>query len=160
MNVAAQQEEVVFDTARRLTHPVQRKAYLDEACINTPELRVRIEELLAAQGDAEQFFAESVSGLRFREEISQSSTDSHVPEDALRAGLRFDLQTGAAAWIYAGGAHHTGFSQSVTTEMLEDFAAMAGIELMVIDADTKLRQFKQELNWNEVYYGLKGGFVS
>lgn len=71
-----------------------------------------------------------------------------------------DLQIGAAAWIYAGGAHHTGFSQAVTTEMLEDFAAMAGIELVVIDADTKLRQFKQELNWNEVYYGLKSGFVS
>ena len=52
----------------------------------------------------------------------------------------------AAAWIYAGGAHHTGFSQAVTTEMLEDFAAMAGIEIVVIDAGTKLRQFKQELS--------------
>jgi L-arabinose isomerase len=71
-----------------------------------------------------------------------------------------DLQIGAAAWIYAGGAHHTGFSQSVTTEMIEDFAAMAGVELVVIDGDTKLRQFKQELNWNEVYYGLRSGLVS
>ncbi len=71
-----------------------------------------------------------------------------------------DLKVGAAAWIYAGGAHHTGFSQAVTTEMIEDFAAMAGIELVVIDADTKLRQFKQELEWNEVAYGLKRGFVA
>ena len=62
--------------------------------------------------------------------------------------------------LYAGGAHHTGFSQAVTTEMIEDFAAMAGIELVVIDADTKLRQLKQELNWNEVAYGLKQGFVA
>jgi L-arabinose isomerase len=70
-----------------------------------------------------------------------------------------DLQNGAAAWIYAGGAHHTGFSQAVTTEMIEDFAAMAGIELVVIDADTKLRQFKQELLWNDIAYGLRSGFV-
>jgi L-arabinose isomerase len=33
-----------------------------------------------------------------------------------------NLTLGAAAWIYAGGAHHTGFSQAVTVEMLEDFA--------------------------------------
>jgi L-arabinose isomerase len=71
-----------------------------------------------------------------------------------------DLPVAASAWIYAGGAHHTGFSQAVTTEMLEDFAAMAGVELVVIDADTKLRQFKQELEWNEVAYGLKQGFVA
>jgi L-arabinose isomerase len=69
-----------------------------------------------------------------------------------------DLPTSAAGWIYAGGAHHTGFSQAVTTEMIEDFAAMAGVELVVIDADTRLRPFKQELRWNEVYYGLHGGF--
>jgi L-arabinose isomerase len=70
-----------------------------------------------------------------------------------------DLAVGAAAWIYAGGAHHTGFSQAVTTEMLEDFAAMAGVELVVIDAGTRLREFKRELRQNEVFYGLKQGFV-
>ncbi len=69
-----------------------------------------------------------------------------------------NLQVGAAAWIYAGGAHHTGFSQAVTTEMLEDFATMAGIELVVIDGGTRLRQLKQELQWNEVYYALRNGF--
>jgi L-arabinose isomerase len=71
-----------------------------------------------------------------------------------------DLSTAAAAWIYAGGAHHTGFSQAVTTEMMEDFAAMAGIEFVVIDGETRLRQFKQELRWNEVYYAMRQGFVS
>jgi len=70
-----------------------------------------------------------------------------------------DLATSATAWIYAGGAHHTGFSQAVTTEMMEDFAAMAGVELVVIDADTRIRQFKQELKWDEVYYGLQRGFI-
>ena len=57
-------------------------------------------------------------------------------------------------------APHRLFSQAVTTEMLEDFAAMAGIELVVIDAETRLRPLKQELSWNEVYYGLRNGFVS
>ncbi len=65
-----------------------------------------------------------------------------------------------AAWIYAGGAHHTGFSQAVTTEMIEDFAAIAGVELVIIDADTKVRQLRQELEWNEIAYGLKDGFVA
>ncbi len=54
------------------------------------------------------------------------------------------LQTAAAAWIYAGGAHHTVYSQAVTTAMLENFAEIAGIELIVIDRDTRLRQFKKE----------------
>jgi L-arabinose isomerase len=71
-----------------------------------------------------------------------------------------NLATAAAAWIYAGGAHHTGFSQAVTTEILEDFTAIAGIELLVIDAETRLRQFRQELNWNELYYGLRNGMIS
>jgi L-arabinose isomerase len=69
-----------------------------------------------------------------------------------------NLQVGAAAWIYAGGAHHTGFSQAVSTEVLEDFAEMAGLELVVIDAGTKVREFRQQLRWNEVYYGLNQGF--
>jgi L-arabinose isomerase len=70
------------------------------------------------------------------------------------------FDTACAAWIYAGGAHHTGFSQVVTTEMMEDFGAIAGLEVVVIDADTKLRQFKQELVWNDAAYGLKSGWVS
>jgi L-arabinose isomerase len=73
---------------------------------------------------------------------------------------RPNFEEACAAWIYAGGAHHTGFSQAVTTEMLEDFAAMAGIEVLVIDANTKLRAFKQELLWNETAYGLKNGWNS
>jgi L-arabinose isomerase len=71
-----------------------------------------------------------------------------------------NLKDAAASWIYAGGAHHTGFSQAVTTEMLEDFAAMADIELVIIDAETTLRRLRQELSWNEVFYGLRSGFVS
>ena len=70
---------------------------------------------------------------------------------------RPDFKTACAAWILAGGAHHTGYSYCVTQEHLEDFATIAGIELVVIDADTKLSQFKQDLRNNEVYYHLAQG---
>jgi L-arabinose isomerase len=65
-----------------------------------------------------------------------------------------DLPTGCAAWILSGGAHHTCFSQNLTSEHLEDFADMAGIETVFIDKETKLRSLKNELRWGEVYYQL------
>jgi len=68
-----------------------------------------------------------------------------------------DFKTACAAWIYAGGAHHTGYSYSVTTEMLEDFATIAGIETVVINAGTTLPQLKQDLRNNEIYYHLAQG---
>jgi L-arabinose isomerase len=55
------------------------------------------------------------------------------------------LKVAAAAWIYAGGAHHTGFSQALTMEHMEDFAEIAGVELVVIDAETKLRELRRQL---------------
>jgi L-arabinose isomerase len=63
-----------------------------------------------------------------------------------------DMKTGCTAWILAGGAHHTCFSQNLTAEHLEDFAGMAGIEYLLIGKDTNLYQFKNELRWNEVSY--------
>ena len=69
-----------------------------------------------------------------------------------------DFKTACAAWILAGGAHHTGFSYSVTREMLEDFATIADIELVAIGADTTLTAFKQDLRNNDVYYYLAQGF--
>jgi L-arabinose isomerase len=68
-----------------------------------------------------------------------------------------DFKTACAAWIYAGGAPHTGFSYAVTTEHMEDFAEIAGIELAIIDAATAIRTFKQELLQNEVTYHLAPG---
>src|SRR4029077_19547312 len=65
-----------------------------------------------------------------------------------------DMATGCAAWILAGGAHHTCFSQNLTPVHLEDFAGMAGIEIVLIDKETKLRVLENELRWNEVYYQL------
>lgn len=65
-----------------------------------------------------------------------------------------NLTIAAEAWILAGAAHHSVFSKAINTEYIEDFAEMAGVELVVIDKDTKPRQFKDQLHWNEVYYHL------
>ena len=63
-----------------------------------------------------------------------------------------NLKVAAAAWIYAGGAHHTGFSQALTTEHLADFAEIAGIELVRIDAETRIPQLRRELLWSDAAY--------
>jgi L-arabinose isomerase len=63
-----------------------------------------------------------------------------------------DMNTGCAAWILAGGAHHTCYSQNLTSEHLQDFAEMAGIEYVLIGKKTDLYQFKNELRWNDMYY--------
>jgi L-arabinose isomerase len=70
---------------------------------------------------------------------------------------RPNLKIAAGAWILAGGAHHTGFSQSVTRAHLEDFAGMAGLEFLVIDGETNLTELKKELRWNDMYYHLSKG---
>jgi L-arabinose isomerase len=62
------------------------------------------------------------------------------------------LRVAAAAWIYAGGAHHTGFSQALTIEHLQDFAEIAGIELIRIDAETRIPEFRRQLRWEEAAY--------
>jgi L-arabinose isomerase len=63
-----------------------------------------------------------------------------------------DMQTGCAAWILAGGAHHTCYSQNLTAEHMQDLADMAGIEFTLIGKKTDLYQLRNELRWNEIYY--------
>ncbi len=63
-----------------------------------------------------------------------------------------DLATGAEAWILAGGAHHTAFTYDLSAQQLADWGAAMGIETVIIDKDTTIRNFKNELRWNSVYY--------
>src|SRR5579871_4018131 len=65
-----------------------------------------------------------------------------------------DMQTGCAAWILAGGAHHTCYSQNLTAEHLQSFAEMAGVEFVLIGKNTDIYQFRNELKWNDVYYQI------
>lgn len=62
------------------------------------------------------------------------------------------LEIGAEAWILAGGAHHTAFSYDLTVEQMEDWAAAMGIESVVIDNNTNIRDFKNILRWNSVVF--------
>jgi len=63
-----------------------------------------------------------------------------------------DIKTGCAAWILAGGAHHTCYSQNLTSEHVQDFADMAGIECGFIGKNTNIYQLKKELRWSEMSY--------
>lgn len=63
-----------------------------------------------------------------------------------------DMKTGCAAWILAGGAHHTGYSQNLTVEHMEDFAEMAGVEFLLIGKNSNLYDIKNQLRWNDLYY--------
>ncbi|MBC9932712.1 L-arabinose isomerase [Chitinophaga qingshengii] len=63
-----------------------------------------------------------------------------------------DMKNACTAWILAGGAHHTCFSQNLTALHMQDFADMAGIELALIDKQTELRTFHNELRWNDAAF--------
>ena len=65
-----------------------------------------------------------------------------------------NFEVGAGAWILAGGTHHSCFSYDLTPEYWEDYAEIAGIEMIRIDKDTTIAGFKKELRMNEVYYML------
>ena len=70
---------------------------------------------------------------------------------------RPSLPTSAEAWLLAGGPHHTVLSAALPLEALEDFATIAGAELLVIDEDTTVRDVRRELRWNAAYHRLAQG---
>ena len=97
-------------------------------------------------------------GNRFRliiNDVNCKKTEKPMPK--LPVATAFwtpepNLQTGAEAWILAGGAHHTAFSYDLTAEQMGDWANSMGIEAVYIDKDTTIRQFNNELKWNSIYY--------
>jgi L-arabinose isomerase len=102
-------------------------------------------------------------GQRFRivaNVVDVIPTDAPLPKLPVARALwlpRPSLKVAAAAWIYAGGAHHTSFSYAVTAEHLRDFAEMAGVEFLLIDEKTEENAFKDKLRWNDLYYLLAKG---
>jgi L-arabinose isomerase len=102
-------------------------------------------------------------GQRFRllaNVVDVVPTDEPLPKLPVARALwlpRPNLKTAAAAWIHAGGAHHTSFSYALTAEHLQDFADMAGIEFLLIDENTRLADFRDKLRWNDLYYHLSRG---
>ena len=68
-----------------------------------------------------------------------------------------DFATSAACWLAAGAAHHTVMTTAVSLDVFRDFAEIARTELAVIDEQTTVRGFQQELRWNQAYYRLAQG---
>ncbi len=98
-------------------------------------------------------------GNRFRMIVNQVDVIKSKPLPKLPVASALwipqpNFEVGAAAWILAGGTHHTSFSFALTQEYMEDYAEMAGIEMIVIDKDTTISCFKKELRMNEIYYML------
>jgi L-arabinose isomerase len=102
-------------------------------------------------------------GDRFRlvlNEIDVVPADEPLPNLPVARAVwepRPDLATSAETWIMAGGPHHTVLSTALSTGEVADLAEFARTELVVIDADTQVRRFRQELRWNQAYYRLAGG---
>ncbi len=101
-------------------------------------------------------------GGRFRMVVNQVDcvlVDRPLPKLPVARALWLpqpDLKTATTACILAGGAHHTGFSYALTAEHLENYAEIAGMEFLLIDHETRLRDFKRELRWNGAYYMFTG----
>ncbi len=97
-------------------------------------------------------------GTRFRLIINEvESLKQEVPMPKLPVATALwkpepNLITGAEAWILAGGAHHTAFSLDLTAEQMADWGAAMGVECVFIDKDTTIRNFKNELRWNEAAF--------
>ena len=102
-------------------------------------------------------------GQRFRlvvNVVDVVPTEAPLPQLPVARALwlpRPNLKVAAATWIFAGGAHHTGFSYAITPEHLRDLAEMAGIEFLLIDENTRVEEFKEKLRWNDLYYHLHRG---
>jgi L-arabinose isomerase len=98
-------------------------------------------------------------GNRFRMIVNQVDLIEPKPLPKLPVACALwipqpSLEVGAAAWILAGGTHHTSFSSALTMEYLDDYAEIAGIEKVAIDNNTTIPEFKKELHLNEIYYLL------
>ena len=97
-------------------------------------------------------------GTRFRLLINAVDCKKvEKPLPKLPVGINYwtpqpNLEVGAAAWILAGGAHHTAFTYDLSVEQMVDWADAMGIESVVIDKDTTLRSLKNELRWNAVAF--------
>src|SRR5438132_13639301 len=94
-NDARQQEETLFEAARKLSDPAQRKAFLDAACAKHPELRRRLEVLLSAEPDADKFFEESGAALNTPADAAESPPQEVGKGGTVRVTLPPEEQLGA-----------------------------------------------------------------
>jgi len=148
------------------------QSHMLEVCPTIADGPISIKEQPLSMGDREDparlvFTAKEGRGVatslidlgdRFRliiNDVNCKKTEKPMPKLPVATAFWIpepNLATGAEAWILAGGAHHTAFSYDLTSEQMGDWAAAMGIEAVYIDKDTSIRQFKNELRWNEIAY--------
>jgi eukaryotic-like serine/threonine-protein kinase len=100
MHATRHGEEEMFDAARLLTDPAERRAYLDEACGGDPELRARIDELLEAEAEAEQFFADGSLALSLPGSAAPPSWSSSTASEAVPPALLDEESVGTRIGRY------------------------------------------------------------
>jgi L-arabinose isomerase len=102
-------------------------------------------------------------GNRFRlvaNQVDLIEPDAPLPRLPVARAVwqpRPDFNTGLAAWLLAGGPHHTSLSLGIDLQPVIDLAEMLGVELIAIGEDSSLEEIKKELRWNRVFYGLADG---
>ncbi len=102
-------------------------------------------------------------GNRFRVVVNELDTvepPADLPNLPVAKALwepRPSLEISGIAWILAGGAHHSVYTQGINLAQITDFCEMAGVEMVTIGADTTVAGIKQELRFNAVYYHINSG---
>ncbi|HMC76473.1 MAG TPA: L-arabinose isomerase [Vicinamibacterales bacterium] len=61
-----------------------------------------------------------------------------------------DFTTGLEGWLWAGGAHHTGYSTQIDSEHLQIYADLLGIEFVRIGKGTSLEQVRAQLTLQDL----------
>ena len=150
----------------------KRQAHMLEVCPTIADGPVSIKVNPLSMGDREDparlvFTAKEGEGIatslidlghRFRliiNKVDCKKTEKPMPELPVATAFwtpKPDLYKGAEAWILAGGAHHTAFSDDRSVDQMVAWAEAMGIESVVIDENTDIRILKNELRWNEVVY--------
>jgi len=150
------------------------EAHMLEVCPSIADGDIAIREKPLSMGEREDpvrlvFTAKEGHGVaaslvdlgdRFRmilNEVEVKKAEKEMPELPVATGFwtpEPNLNTAAEAWIYAGGAHHTAFTYDLTADQIAEWADEMGIEVVRIDKDININDFRKELRWNDLYYRL------
>ena len=150
-------------------------AHMLEVCPSIAGVRPRLEIHPLGIGDREdpvrmvfdaapgagQVIALSDMGTRFRlvtNAIEVTEADEPLPNLPVARAVwkpMPSIETSAESWIYAGGSHHTVLTKAVPIEAIRDFADIAQVELLEIDASTDPYAFREKVRSNAATYRLQ-----
>ena len=97
-------------------------------------------------------------GTRFRlviQEVDCKKNEKPMPKLPVATAFwtpKPDFYTGLEAWVLTGGAHHSSFSFDLSAEQMADWAAYMGVEAVVLDSSTTIRDLKRDLALGRLIY--------